>query len=47
MIQWPVPTSMIELRAFLRLIGYYRKFVKNYGAMAKPLTTILWLKQFA
>ena len=42
-----LPTSMTELRAFLGLIGYYRKFVKNYGLMTKPLTAILRLKQFA
>ena len=40
MLQWHVPTSMTELRAFLGLTCYYRKFVKNYGLMKKPLTTI-------
>lgn len=47
MLQWPVPTNMTELRAFLGLIGYYRRFVQRYGIIAKPLTHILRLKQFA
>ena len=46
MLHWPVPTSVTELRAFIGLIGYYERFVKNYGVMAKPLTQLLRLKQF-
>lgn len=34
---WPQPTNKTELRSFLGLATYYRKFVNNFSTMARPL----------
>ncbi|GJU97264.1 putative nucleotidyltransferase, ribonuclease H [Tanacetum coccineum] len=39
--KWPRPTSVTEVRSFLGLAGYYRRFVDGFSRLALPLTKLM------
>ncbi|WMV08301.1 hypothetical protein MTR67_001686 [Solanum verrucosum] len=40
-VEWRPPKSPTEVRSFLCLAGYYRRFVKGFSIIASPLTKLL------
>ena len=38
--QWPIPTNVTGVRQILGLGNYYRRFVKNYSSLVRPLTEL-------
>jgi hypothetical protein len=40
-LDWLVPHTIRAVRTFLSLVGHYRHFIKDFGAIVKPLTKLL------
>ena len=38
--EFPTPRKVRDVRAFLGLVGYYRKYIKNFSKIAAPLTDL-------
>nr|AAM01007.1 Putative retroelement [Oryza sativa Japonica Group] len=38
---WKQPKTVSEIRSFLGLAGYYRRFIENFSKIAKPMTRLL------
>jgi hypothetical protein len=44
--EWLAPTTITELRGFLGLAGYYRRFIKDYGKICRPMFDSLKKREF-
>jgi hypothetical protein len=40
-MDWKSPTSVHQIRSFLDLAGYYRRFIPDFSRIAKPMTELL------
>jgi hypothetical protein len=43
--EWPTPKDKHEIRSFLGLCTYYRRFISGFANIAKPLTKLTEQKQ--
>ncbi|KAL4318204.1 hypothetical protein GQ457_18G013820 [Hibiscus cannabinus] len=39
--KWPTPTNIREVRGFLGIVSYYRKFIKDFATIAAPISDLL------
>jgi hypothetical protein len=40
-LSWNVPMSVSDIQSFLRLTDYYRRFIKGFSKITKPMTELL------
>jgi hypothetical protein len=40
-LRWNTPANVTDIQSFLRLVGYYRKFIKGFSKITKPMTELL------
>jgi hypothetical protein len=40
-LEWKPPTTVFEVRSFLRLAGYYRWFIPNFSKIVKSINELL------
>ena len=40
MMSWERPKSVFEIRSFLGLVGYYKRFIKDLSRLAEPMTRL-------
>ena len=39
--KWPIPKTVYDVRSFLGFVGYYRRFIKDFSKIAKPIREVI------
>jgi hypothetical protein len=39
-MEWPTPKDILDIRSFMGLAGYYRRFIKGFSKIECPITTL-------
>ena len=39
-MNWPVPTNLREMQFFIRFYNFYRRFIRDFSKVARPLTRL-------
>ena len=39
--KWPTPKTVYDVRSFLGFVGYYRRFIKNFSKISKPIREVI------
>ena len=40
-LEWEAPQNVSEIRSFLGMAGYYRRFIEGFSKIARPMTKLL------
>jgi len=40
-LNWKPPTTVHQVRSFLRMVGYYHRFIPDFSKISKPITELL------
>jgi len=44
--EWKTPTKIKEVKSFLEFANFYKRFIKNFSHMAKPLNKLKGKKEW-
>jgi hypothetical protein len=39
-MEWPIPKDVVDIRSFMGIIGYYRRFIEGFSKIAYPITSL-------